>query len=129
MTTTVLFLCPHGAAKSTSSTAFLRQHAERLGLDLTVMNAGTDPDDVVNPTVKERLDAEGLGYVLPRQVTPADLDAADVIINIGCEREALSTSTPIHEWTIPNFSDGPTAAFAAIEAHVTGLATGLASRV
>jgi len=125
MTTNVLFLCPHGAAKSTSSVAFLRREAQQRGLDLRVSNGGTEPDAEVNPIVAERLDADGLGYEEPRHVTQADLDAADMIINFGCERADLATTTPIHEWRVPNFSEDAAAAFLAIEAHVSGLATGL----
>lgn len=127
MTTTVLFLCPHGAAKSTSSVAFLRREAARRDLDLVVFNAGTEPDLQVNPIVRKRLDHEGLSYDSPRLVTDQDLQAADVIVNYGCSAKDLQTNRSIHEWRVPNFGDDPVAAFSAIEAHVVGLATGLAS--
>jgi protein-tyrosine-phosphatase len=128
MTTNILFLCPHGAAKSTAAAAFLGREAHRLGLDLHIDNAGTDPDPVVNPIVGDRLEADRLpAGPTPRRVQAADLASADVIINIGCACDELPTDKTLHDWVIPNFSDDPVVAFAAVESHVIGLATGLAS--
>ncbi len=125
MTTHVLFLCPHGAAKSTSSVAFLRRAADELGLNLEVRNAGTDPDAEVHPIVQSRLDADELSYAPPVRLTDADLDWADLVVNIGCDLADHVEPARRHDWTIPDFSADPAAAFTAIEAHVTGLATGL----
>ncbi len=129
MTVNVLFLCPHGAAKSTSSVAFLQRVAAQRDLDLDVRNAGTDPDAEVLPIVRQRLEADGLGYRTPRLLDDADLEWADLVVNIGCDLDGFTPSSVRSDWSIPNFSDDPEAAFASIEAHVTGLVAGLALSV
>ena len=129
MTTNIMFLCPHGAAKSTAAAAFLHREAKRLGLDLHIGNAGTEPDPIVNPLVRERLVADDLPVASPpRHVSSDDLSNADMIINIGCRYDDLPTDKSVHDWSIPNFSDDPVIAFAALESHVVGLATGLTAQ-
>ena len=123
MTTTIIFLCPHASAKSVVAAALLGREADHRGLDVEISNAGTDPDEYLNPTVVELLRAERLTPAgLPRRVTEADLDAADVIVNIGCDPRDLPTRKSVRDWEIPNFSDGPAMAFAALQAHVADLA-------
>ncbi len=130
MTTSVLFLCPHSAAKSVASATFLRDRAARRGIAVDVTNAGTHPDEIVLPIVRERLEGDGLDVQsVPHVVTVEELDAADVIVNIGCDHDDLpSTEKPMVEWSIPNFSDDPVVAFAAIEQHVDEMVDALAQR-
>lgn len=129
MTTSVLFLCPHSAAKSVASATFLRDRAARRGLDVEVTNAGTHPDDIVLPLVRERLERDGLDVrSVPHVVTAQELAHADIIVNIGCAHDDLPTTRSLVEWEIPNFSDDPVLAFAAIEAHVDAMVEALAER-
>jgi protein-tyrosine-phosphatase len=129
MTTSVLFLCPHSAAKSVASATFLRDRAARRGLDVEVSNAGTDPDDIVLPIVRERLEGDGLEVrSVPHVVTAEELAGADIIVNIGCAHDDLPTTKSLVEWEIPNFSDDPAVAFATIEAHVDAMVDALAHR-
>ncbi len=126
MSTNIIILCPHNAAKSVYAAATLRQKAVDAGMQVGVSTGGTDPDDIVLPIVRERLEA--LGHTVnadPKMVTGEALDAADLIINIGCEHGDLPTSRPITDWTIPNFSDDPVVAFAALDTHVDRLLTDL----
>lgn len=127
MTTKIIFLCPHAAAKSVTAVAFLTREAAARGLELDVTNAGTEPDPGILPIVRARLESGALHIEEPpRKVTARDLSSADLIVNIGCDPDELPTSKPIHDWTIPDFSDDPDAAFAALENHVNDLATKLA---
>ncbi len=127
--TNVIFLCPHSAAKSVASATFLRDRASARGIAVEVTNAGTDPDEIVLPIVRSRLEADGLPIVgEPHVVTAAELDAADVIVNIGCAHEDLPTTKSLIDWEIPNFSDDPVLAFAAIEAHVDAMVDALGQR-
>lgn len=122
MTTNVLFLCPHGAAKSTTAAAYLEREGLRRGLDLVIDNAGTDPDPVVNPTVAVRLAAQDLPPGRdPRRVSEDDLNNADVIVNIGCDIPALVGDGRVLDWSIPNFSVDAEVAFASIETAVDAL--------
>jgi len=123
MTTRVIFLCPHNAAKSVASAAFLARDATSRGLEVEITTAGTDPDAEVLPIVRAHLEEKGLPVGgPPRMVTAEDLSAADHIINIGCPHDALPTDQTITDWAIPNFSDDPVVAFAAITSHVEALA-------
>lgn len=123
----VLFLCPHNAAKSVAAAAFLAREAASRQLHVTIKTAGTEPDADVLPLVRDRLTADG--YVVddsPKMVTAAHLSSADVIINMGCDHADLQATTPITDWTVPNFSDDPAAAFAAIDRNVVALVDELA---
>lgn len=122
MPTKIVILCPHNAAKSVYSAARLEQRASENGLDLSVATGGTDPDDVVLPLVRARLESLGHEVTAEPRVIPTDaLDAADIIINIGCEHSQLSTTNPIVDWSVPNFSDDQDAAFDSLDQHVEEL--------
>lgn len=127
MTTSILFLCPHNAAKSVAAAAFARTEAERVGLVISTDTAGTDPDPEMLPIVAQRLVADGHDIAhAPRVVSPHDLDTADIIINIGCNLDEHATLSTVREWSIPNFSDDAPIAFAALESHVQTLIAELA---
>jgi arsenate reductase (thioredoxin) len=88
---TVLFLCPHGAAKSVLASAYFTRLAEERGLNVRVESAGTDPDPTVSPAVAAHLKRQGypVPESNPRTVTAKDLDLADVVISIGCDLSGL----------------------------------------
>jgi protein-tyrosine-phosphatase len=124
----VLFLCPHGAAKSVAAAAFLSLAAARRGFAVVVDNAGTHPDPEINPIVLARLESDRLPNPgVPRLVTGRDLRAADRIISIGCDLGDLATDRHVEVWSVPDFSVDPGAAFAAIERQVDALVADLAS--
>ena len=126
MTTNILIMCPHNAAKSVVAAAYLGRIAEQRSLDIAISTAGTDPDEEVLPIVRDQLEQDGYPTEhTPRAFEPADLREADRIINIGCARQTLATETPITDWGIPNFSEDPSAAFAALAEHVELLAAEL----
>jgi len=106
----------------------MHRDAAARGLDVEITTAGTDPDAEVLPIVRAHLEENDLpAGGTPRMVTAADLDAANHIINIGCPHELLPTEQSITDWSIPNFSDDPVVAFAAIASHVEALADELAA--
>ena len=41
----VLFMCPHGAAKSLMASAYFQKLAKERGLNVRVDSAGTEPDE------------------------------------------------------------------------------------
>ena len=88
---TVLFMCPHGAAKSILASAYFTQQAKARGLNVRVESAGTDPDPAVSPTVAAHLKRQGypVPQSNPRKVTAQDLASADVVISIGCDLSGL----------------------------------------
>ena len=88
---TVLFMCPHGAAKSVLASAYFERLAKERGLNLRVESAGTDPDPTVSPAVAAHLKRQGYPAPIstPRKVTPKDLASADVVISMGCDLSGL----------------------------------------
>ncbi len=127
MSTHVLILCPHNAAKSVTAAAYLERLAESRQLDIRVDTAGTDPDDDVLPLVRDQLESDGYDVTsVPRLLTASDLAAADHVINIGCGLTHLPKHHNVDDWAIPNFSESPSEAFASIAEHVEELADALA---
>lgn len=65
--------------------AILGDLAGQHELDISVSNAGTHPDDGVNPLALHALRERGLAYEqAPRSVTRADIETADVVVSFGC---------------------------------------------
>jgi protein-tyrosine-phosphatase len=88
---TILFMCPHGAAKSVLASAYFQRLAKERGLNVRVVSAGTDPDPDVAPAVAKHLKKEGyeVPVTKPRRATDEDILAADVVVSIGCELKNL----------------------------------------
>jgi protein-tyrosine-phosphatase len=89
--TTVLFLCPHNTAKSVIAAAYCERLAHAAHLELTVLQAGTEPDAAIMPVVNELLERDGfrLAQHQPRLVNQADITTADLVMTMGCDLEAL----------------------------------------
>ena len=60
MTNTILFLCPHHAAKSVIAQAYFNRLAQQHDLPFVADSAGTEPDVQISPQVAEMLLAEGM---------------------------------------------------------------------
>jgi hypothetical protein len=56
---TILFMCPHGAAKSVLASAYFQRLAKERGLNVHVESAGTEPDATVSPAVAGHLKGQG----------------------------------------------------------------------
>ena len=122
---TILFMCPHGAAKSVLASAYFQRLAKERGLNVHVESAGTEPDATVSPAVAAHLKDHGYSTPVakPRKVAPEEFASADVVISIGCELEALPQPRGrLVRWDeVPALSDGFTAADEAIRKRVTDL--------
>jgi protein-tyrosine-phosphatase len=122
--TRVLFLCPHGAAKSVlASTYFARRAAER-GLRVRVDAAGTEPDAQISPKVAELLRATGYEppAAAPRKVTADDVRAADLVVSLGCDLKAYPVKPgTLRQWDVPGPGENLPAADAAIREKVDAL--------
>jgi arsenate reductase (thioredoxin) len=124
-TPTVLFLCPHGAAKSVLASAYFQRLAKERGLTVRVDAAGTDPDDTVSPAVAQHLQRNGytVPVAKPRAVTKEDVAAADVVISLGCEMSRLPAQPrELRRWDeVPGPSEDLKGADEAIRRRVTAL--------
>lgn len=125
MNHTLLFLCPHGAAKSVIAAAYCQQLADQYGLKARASSAGTDPSAEVSPAVVELLQAEGINVAnqVPQQVTPEMLAAASLVISLGCDLDnLLPPGTPVERWDdVPLPSQDLMAARNSIRVHVEQL--------
>ena len=83
----IVFLCPHGAAKSVIAAAYCQQLADQQNVQLRATCAGTEPDAEVSPAVLELLRMEGIDVAdqRPRRVTHEELATARRIISLGCD--------------------------------------------
>jgi arsenate reductase len=129
MTSTILFLCPHHAAKSVIAEAYFTRLAKQYDLPLRGDSAGTDPAEAVSPAVVDLLRSEGIDVSgrQPRHVTESELSQAQRIISMGCTSEELGVASErIEQWAdVPMVSQDIFAARDAIRAHVESLVTQL----
>jgi arsenate reductase len=84
--TRVLFVCLHNAGRSQMSEAlFARAAGERH----EARSAGTTPGDRVHPEVVVAMRELGVDLAdrIPRKLTSADAEWADVVVTMGCGDE------------------------------------------
>jgi arsenate reductase (thioredoxin) len=126
----VLFMCPHGAAKSILASSYFEKLAKERGLNVRVDSAGTEPDAEISPKVAAHLKERGypVRAAKPRRVTNADMADADLVISIGCDLSGVpAPSGELRRWDeVPALSDDFAKADAAILARVTALVDELA---
>ncbi|MFD6288295.1 low molecular weight phosphatase family protein [Streptomyces sp. NPDC060205] len=79
----VLFVCAHNAGRSQMAAALL---AHRAAGQVVVSSAGTHPASDVEPAVVQVLTEAGLnlGDAFPKPLTEEVVQAADVVITMGC---------------------------------------------
>lgn len=129
MSRTVLFLCPHNAAKSVIAAAYFERLATQVGLDFQANSAGTEPDAQAASAVVEMLKAEGIDVSkhVPRHVTREDLADAFRVLSLGCDVRAMAPSeATIAYWDdVPSPSQNLTAARSSILQHIEQLVSEL----
>ena len=129
----VLFMCPHGAAKSVLASAYFRRLARERGLNVTVDSAGTEPDPTVAPAVATHLAKQGYAVPTekPRLATPADLAKADLVISLGCDltRYPAPAGTVVRWDDVPALSEDFAKSDDAIRRHVMALVEELLSQI
>jgi protein-tyrosine-phosphatase len=112
---TVLFICPHGAAKSVLASAYFRRLAQERGLNVRVESAGTEPDPAVSSAVATHLGKNGYPVPSdkPRKVSAEQFQSADVVISLGCDLAGL----PARQGVLQRWDDvpGPGENFAAAD--------------
>jgi arsenate reductase (thioredoxin) len=79
----VLFVCVHNAGRSQMAAALLDHHARGK---VHVRSAGSAPADQINPAVAAAMDEWGidLSREFPKPLTDEFVQAADVVITMGC---------------------------------------------
>src|SRR5438270_3606974 len=79
----VLFVCVHNAGRSQMAAALLDHHAQGR---VVVRSAGSAPADTINPAVVQAMAEIGLDLSkeFPKPLTTEAVQAADVVITMGC---------------------------------------------
>ena len=79
----VLFLCVHNAGRSQMAAGWLEHLADGR---IDVLSAGSEPADSVNPAAVEAMEEVGIDLRgrEPKRWDLADLEAADVVVTMGC---------------------------------------------
>jgi arsenate reductase (thioredoxin) len=80
---TVLFLCVHNAGRSQMALGWFDQLAAGRAIGLS---GGSEPADQVNPAAVAAMAEVGIDIAdqTPRRWADADLEAADVVVTMGC---------------------------------------------
>jgi arsenate reductase len=76
---TVLFVCPHGAAKSVLAGSYFNRFAAELGLAARAIARGTEPDAEISDRVRQDVGKE-LCVAQPTGLTAADVASADLLV-------------------------------------------------
>lgn len=120
----VLFMCPHGAAKSVMASAYFQKLAKERGLNVRVDAAGTDPEPALSKSVVAHLQKNNYAIPIdkPRAATIEDMTKADVVISMGCDLSKLPVPKgQLQSWNVPDFSANFDAAEQAIRDQVVKL--------
>lgn len=82
-TPTVLFVCVHNAGRSQMAAGYLRELA---GDRVTVLSAGSEPADSINPVAVAAMAEEGIDITgrQPAVLTTDAVRESDVVITMGC---------------------------------------------
>ncbi|MEO5818915.1 MAG: hypothetical protein ABIT71_00295 [Vicinamibacteraceae bacterium] len=120
----VLFVCPHGAAKSVMGATYFQKLAADRGLHVQVDARGTEPDAAVSPAVARLLREQGYPVLVekPRAVTAADTAAADIVVSMGCKLDGLpAPRRTLRNWDVPGPGEDLAGSSEAIRRHVRDL--------
>ncbi len=124
-TPTVLFLCVHNAGRSQMAAGFLQHLA---GDGVRVLSAGSNPAETVNPAAVAVMAERGVDIAgrTPRAWDDAQLDAADVVVTMGCgDTCPVLPGKRYVDWELTDPAGAPTEVVRSvrdeIEARVRGL--------
>ena len=86
----ILFICVRNEARSQMAEAFLNRMAYTRNLDVRARSAGIDPGEEIDPNVRQVMGEAGypLERQFPKPLSQTMLDAAHVIVTLGCGVEA-----------------------------------------
>ena len=80
---TVLFVCVHNAGRSQMAAGYLQNLA---GDRVTVLSAGSQPADRINPVAVQAMSEDGVDITAatPKILTTEAVQESDVVITMGC---------------------------------------------
>jgi arsenate reductase (thioredoxin) len=106
--TTILFVCEHGAARSTIAAAYFNKLAKAQGLNYIAVFKGINPDSVLTLGTKRGLskDSFDVNNWKPSLVTQNDINNAAQIVTFDCSLPTINPAMkPVIQWNgIPAIS-------------------------
>jgi arsenate reductase (thioredoxin) len=104
----ILFVCEHGAARSTIAAAYFNKLAKEQGLNYQAVFRGTYPDSVLSPGAKKGLIDDGfvVSSWIPKLVSQKDISNASQIVTFDCMLPLQDSVTKqVTQWNgIPSIS-------------------------
>ena len=96
----IVFVCEHGAAKSVIAATYFNKMAEESNLELRAIARGTNPDAQLSANTIAGLHTDGLmaAEMVPRKLSPADLESAQRIITFCELPDEYRSKTAIEQW-------------------------------
>jgi arsenate reductase len=125
----VLFVCLHNAGRSQISEALFARAAARRHEG---RSAGTTPAERVHPEVVEAMDELGIDLRarVPRELSRADAEWADVVVTMGCGDECPYIPGRRHlDWDLPDPKGQPLASVRAIREEIARRVEALAAEL
>lgn len=121
----VAFVCVQNAGRSQMATAFAERERNRRDAEsaITILTGGTQPADHVHEEVVTVLQEEGIDISdrEPREITPAELQDADIVITMGCSAQDVCPATwsgDNRDWDLPDPDGKPLADVRAIRDEI-----------
>jgi len=96
----VMFICPHGAARSPIAAAYFNKLVKEKNLNYHAVFRGTEPDATLSARTIEGLTAEGIDIKgwKPALVSEKDIKTAYKIVTFDCKVPADKVSALQEEW-------------------------------
>jgi arsenate reductase len=117
---TVLFVCPHGAAKSVLAGSYFNRFAAELGLETRAIARGTEPDAEISDRVRQDV-GSALCIAQPAGLTAVDVANADLVVAFDLAEPELGVP-PDRSWNaLPALSEDFELGRAAILGRVVAL--------
>jgi arsenate reductase len=124
---TVLFVCPHGAAKSVLAGSYFNRFAAELGLETRAIARGTEPDAEISDRVRRDV-GPALCIEQPTGLTAVDVANADLVVAFDLAEPELGVP-PDRSWNaLPALSEDFELGRAAILGRVVALIAELKAR-
>jgi arsenate reductase (thioredoxin) len=96
----ILFVCEHGAARSTIAAAYFNKLVQEQGLNYVAIFRGTDPDTVLTlgtatGLVKDGFDTSGW---VPKPASTQDINAAYKTVTFDCVLPVKDNTPVVEKW-------------------------------
>jgi len=93
----IAFVCVQNAGRSQMAAAFAERERDRRGVgdQITIVTGGTQPADHVHEIVVEAMRERDIDLSdrTPREVTPDELQAVDIVVTMGCSASDVCPAT------------------------------------